>query len=311
MKRTALAVWAALSAAPWVSADTVTLTTGEVLEGTVTDQDDTTVTLMHPVLGEMPIPAVSVTEVLTDPAEAGDEVGEAGQASDEAPVAPAGRGFFEGWSNRFEAGLSGASGNSENVSLYLATTSTRETEQDRDLFTLRYAYAKSEGTSSTNQFSAFYRHDWLVPEEDYFYFGDVGFDWDQFQAWDSRILGHLGAGYRWVEEEDYTLDLLAGLGAIREFGSSNDDIIPEGLLGFDVAWQISEHQSFTWAGRFFPDFNDFGDFRLTNELAWNMNIPDTDNMTLSLGISHEYDSKSTGPVRKNDVLYFATIGFDF
>ena len=53
-------------------------------------------------------------------------------------------------------------------------------------------------------------------------------------------------------EEAFDLDLLAGIGPRKEFGSQDDDWKPEGRLGFDLEWEVTKRQSFDFNSAFFP-----------------------------------------------------------
>ena len=55
-----------LTACGLAIADQVTLTTGETLQGKLTEQTDTVVTLEHPILGTLSIPAEHVSAVVED-----------------------------------------------------------------------------------------------------------------------------------------------------------------------------------------------------------------------------------------------------
>jgi len=220
-------------------------------------------------------------------------------------------GIFSGWKSRFEAGLNGSDGNTEKASLYLSVVSNRETASSRQQFDASYIHGTSDGDQDVGKGTVGFRNDWLFNEKPYFLFADGRADYDRFQAWEFRTSGFLGAGYDWIKKDNYSVTLLAGLGATREFKSVNNEIRPEAMLGTDVTWAISENQDLTYKFRFFPDLDDGGEFRFTNDLAWVIALPDMENANLSLGVKQEYDSHAENTIEENDIYYYVAIGFDF
>lgn len=220
-------------------------------------------------------------------------------------------GIFSGWKSRFEAGLNGSDGNTEKASLYLSVVSSRETTSSRQQFDASYIHGMSDGDQDVGKGTIGLRNDWLFDEKPYFLFADGRADYDRFQAWEYRASGFLGAGYDWIKKDNYSLTLLGGLGITREFNSPNNEIRPEGMLGTDVGWAITENQDLTYKFRLYPDLDDGGEFRLTNDVAWVIALPDMENANLSLGVKQEYDSHAEKPTEKNDIYYYVAIGFDF
>lgn len=309
-------------------ADQVTLTTGEVLQGSITSQTDVTVVLNHPVLGKLAIPADKVAKVMTDAqleaaqkaadeaiAEAkaapADPPADATEATADAPAALEPDGFFDGWESTLDAGLSGTSGNSQNFASYINFKSKKETDRDRWLYDASYRYASEENESSTNRFSTGIVKDWLLPDSDWFYFADGRYDWDQFQSWQSRVTGHGGVGYQFIKDDTWDISGRTGIGAIREFGSDNDTIRPEALAGVDASWKLTKNQSLTGSAYIYPDFDDLGEFRAINKAEWTINMPDLKGAAVKAGIRHEHQSVVDPGDEHNDFWYYAGVSFKF
>lgn len=299
-------------------ADRVTLTTGDVLTGRITEQTDQFVRLAHPVLGELAIPAASVAEALTDAqieaaaqAQAQAEA-QAGADAADPPTAPAEpQGFFAGWESTLDVGLSGTSGNSENVSGFVTFASKKANDTDRWAYDATYRYAAEESESSTNKFTTGLVKDWLMPDSKWFIFADGRFDWDQFESWQTRVQAHVGPGYQFIDNDKWNIVGRAGLGAIREFGSDNDNIRPEGLAGVDATWNFAKDQKLVGSSYIYPDFNDLGEFRTVSKIEWSAKMAALNDASLKAGIKHEHESIVDPGDEKNDFWYFAGLSFGF
>lgn len=304
-------------------AEVIRLSTGEVLTVEVLESNDEIIRVRHAVLGELTLPrdSVSIVAVLEDaPAEAppadappadADAAPAPPQPADavEAPVAPAPP--PKEWKFKLTFAGGASTGNSENINVVSIFTATRETEQLRTVFDAGYFYAESGDTRSENRFTAGARNDWLNPGSRWFYFGQARYDYDEFQSWDQRVAAHAGVGYKLVEPPDWRINLLAGLGAIKEFGSENDDVRPEGLLGVEGEWTISEKQSLKFDSTLFPDLSEIGEFRWVNNIAWSALIDEKTQLSLTAGLAHEYQSEVDPGRDKNDLRVFAGINLEF
>jgi putative salt-induced outer membrane protein YdiY len=293
----------ALSAAAF--GDQVILTSGDVLTGTVSEQTADRVVLQHPVIGEVILPADEIAEVVTDEsiaaAEAAEDMAEAIEESE----------TVKEWKSHFELGLAGAFGNTDTQSFHVGVTSKRESEKTRTGLDARYFYGASDGDRTENRFTAGIKHDWLVPDSQWFYFAQGRYDYDEFQNWEHRLSAHGGVGYDLITEEDMTLSLRAGLGVTKEFGSEDEDFRPEALFGADFTWQISERQAFEASSTIYPDLEEMGEFRLVNTAGWSLLLDEETAMSLSAGLQHEYQSDVDGDTKENDFRLFAGLQFDF
>ena len=118
------------------------------------------------------------------------------------------------------------------------------------------------------------------------------------------------------DEDGKAVDLLTttvrlGAGMKREFGSENDDITPEGLLGAEFACRISDRQRLIGATTVYPDLSENGDFRLVSNLDWAIAIDRMDGISLKLGLTHEYQSITDGEIPHNDLAAHAALVVDF
>jgi putative salt-induced outer membrane protein YdiY len=306
------ALFVALSTA-LAAADTITLTTGETLLGKVVQQTEDAVTFDHPVLGQLTIPAGKVKAVVVGAPDAETKPVAPPEAPPAAPAPkPAEKtGFFGGWKARLEAGANAADGNSEYLNLYLAFKAKKEDKRDRWAFDSAYFLNQSQGQRSKDQFYAALRKDWLVPDTPWYYFAEGRFDYDRFASYDQRLSAAAGAGYEWIKTDKITLGTRLGLGASREFGSQDQNIRPEALVGADLDWKIDDGQTLAAKTTYYPDLGQLGEFRWLNAVEWLIKINRDNGISLKLGAEHEHNSAVDPGVKNNDVKLYAALVWDF
>lgn len=301
-------------------ADSIRLSTGEILQVTILESTDETIRFQHPLLGELTLPRASV-EVLPAPADEGAEpvAGDIqGEQPPESAVPPAEQPIAEPppappkeWNFKFTLAGGAATGNTENANLVTKFDAVRENEQTKLVLDAGFFYAESDNVTSETRFTAGARHDWLKPDSKWFYFADARYDFDDYQSWDHRVSGHVGVGYKLIEPPKWRINLLAGIGAIKEWGSDNDDLRPEALLGVEGEWQIAEKHSVTFDSTLYPDLGDAGEYRWVNNVGWSVLLDNSTNLSLTAGLAHEYQSQVDAGRKHNDLKVFAGIAMEF
>lgn len=301
-------------------AETILLKNGDVINAAKLAETDTTITVSHPAMGEVTIQKDQVDAVYADAAaleaalveadaKAKAEALEAERAADEGVF---GYGFFlKGWNRKVNLGVSGAEGNSQNLNFRASFHGDYEDRDSRWLFDMVYRAAKSDGDTTENQFFAELTKDWLLPDEDYFYFANGRLDLDEFQDWDARLSGFGGVGYQFLKDAKWDVRGRAGLGGNQTFGATVDDdeFTPEALAGINVDYTIKDGHSIAFSNFIFPSLDDGGEFRNVTTLDYVIGL--RDNMDLTLGMANEYESDAPAPTRKNDFTYYITLGWSF
>lgn len=217
----------------------------------------------------------------------------------------------EGWDYTFSAGISGASGNTENFSGRLSLLGERLTDKHETRAHASYIYATAEGTQSASRGEIGVNHDWLL-EGPWRYFAEGLYEYDEFQAWQHRLSGAFGVGYEFINNDKTTLVGRAGFGGSYELGKNAEEkFIPEGLLGLDWTHKLSENTSLKASSTYYPSFDDFGEFRWNNSAGIEVVIDAETGMTMNAGIEHRHDSTPGSGIRPNDVDYFMGIGWKF
>lgn len=225
---------------------------------------------------------------------------------DPEPVEPAPK-----WKQRAEFAYTLNEGNTESSSLRGAYRTKRETEHDKlTIGSVYYRQTEREETTD-HKFNAQVNYDRDIAESRWLWFANGRYDWDQFQSWRHRIGGTGGFGYRLIERDTMELILRAGAGGVKEFGSSRNEFIPEGLAGFDFNWDISERQGIESTFRYYPELAEWGEFRTETTAGWRYALDMKDGLDLTAGLLHEYESEVDEGVEQSDLRLFVGIGLDF
>lgn len=220
-------------------------------------------------------------------------------------------GWLSGWSGSVELGLTGASGNNENFSFRTAANAGREDDRSADKIGIAYTYSSDDGNQTQNRFTADARHDWKFTDSKWrVYFGG-NYEFDEFQDWDHRVSLGPGVGYQAIESEKTSLLLRAAALGTREFGGSDDRWHPEADLGFDLLHQLTERQSLEVNFDLYPSLDPFGPYRFEGDAAWRIELDPEASLFLRIGVEDRYDSSPGLGKKRNDVNYYATIGWAF
>jgi putative salt-induced outer membrane protein YdiY len=126
--------------------------------------------------------------------------------------------------------------------------------------------------------------------------------YDEFQPFDLRLSVNSGVGYKWVDTESFNLLGRFGAGASREFGGPDDEWKAEALFGLDYEYLISDKQRFTMKVDYFPEWEDFGLYRVVSDAGWEIDLDKPKNMSLRFTVNDRFDSTPNG-VAPNLVNY--------
>jgi len=217
-----------------------------------------------------------------------------------------------GWKGSVELGMNGASGNNNRFNLRAGLDAERDSEKYFDKLSLTYTYAQDESVKTQNWFRAEGRHDWKFDDGNPWRVFITGiYEYDDFQDWNQRITIGPGVGYQAIKTDRTDLLLRAGIVGTKEFGGSNNAWTPEADLGFDLEHKLTERQTLSVNYDLYPSLKDAGPFRMTTNVGWQIDIDPETNMFLKLGIEDRYDSRPGPEKNRNDLNYFATIGWSF
>ena len=278
------------------------LTNGDLLSGNVVEEDPQQVVLDHPLLGRLLIDRskiVAITDQHT-PVEVGGPGSQLSPSTREPAMLPA---QGDSINQRIEFGLSGASGNSRNSDFRLGYQRRNQSVQRYSVFKSSYRRQSSDGKTEENDFFTELTYDWLMPNSRWFRFAQGRYDWDDFEDWHSRVSGSGGSGYIFVDHADLRIAGRLGLGLTQTYGGEDDELDPEGIVGFDSHWQINDRQTLELTNTLYLQLDEFGELRNLTSLAWLIKLDQFSGLDLKLGVDNEYESISAGDSRSNDLKY--------
>ncbi len=232
-------------------------------------------------------------EVIATPIDAAD----ATVIVEEAPAVPP-----KIWESSLEFGLSGSSGNSEVFTMRFGAHAKRCVPHDTLTLDLNYSKGSRSGELAEHRALFDVRNEWLFEDNPWTPFVKGSLEYDEFRAFDVRVVANGGLGYQIIKNDATSLIGRLGSGISQEIGGPDDSVVPEGLAGMEYEHQLSERQKLSAATEYFPDIGDVHDFRATNKAAWELLVDPKWNTSLKLAANHRYDSTPHG-LKKNDLDY--------
>jgi len=206
------------------------------------------------------------------------------------------------WAASVELGVNGSAGNSQTVNTRVGVHAKRKSEQH--LFDLDFSYInnKSDSIETANQGLLNTRYDWLLPDSPWSLFVNDSLEFDRFRAFDIRWAANLGIGYALIRNDITTLAGRFGSGVSQEVGGPESRYVPEATFGMLFEHQINELQKVTAKVDYFPDWQDFGGYRINSDVGWEILLSKAMNLSLKLGALDRYDSTPNG-AKPNDLNY--------
>jgi len=299
----------------------VVFPSGDIVTGQVLSRTEQSVTIRHPVLGEMTISltdAASITTIAPAPEETPDAPPPPAPEAQVPPPAPENEPAPEEaepvaeepeypWEIRFELGTTGSTGNTERADFMTSFAAERETNRVYTQFSSDYRLASEDGDTTENRLYSRARNEWKIPDTKWSYFAQLDVDADEFKDYDVRVAAIGGVSYRFLDDERERLVGRVGLGGAREFGSENDEIVPEALFGADYRLKINSRVTFNALAEYFPDLEDPQEFRARGEAALEVALNEDNTWRLRLFIEDRYESEVEGDTEKNDFFYGASL----
>lgn len=218
---------------------------------------------------------------------------------------------WEAWDKSIDIGINGSSGNSEIVNARVQLAGERITETMETRASALYRVSKQDGETSENRFRFDVLNDWIPRDSKIRWWAKGAYEFDEFQAWDHRLSASAGLGYEFVDNDKHTLVGRAGFGGSQTFGDDDEDFRPELVLGLDYRYRIADNQTFTAGTEYLLDVSDTENWRTNTFAQYEAVIDESSGMNFKTGVSHRYDSSPGGDTKKNDLEYFATLGWKF
>jgi putative salt-induced outer membrane protein YdiY len=215
------------------------------------------------------------------------------------------------WKGSFAAGLNGKTGNSQNVDINFALNMTRETDFATTNILANYFYASNNIATTTDRWFSQARQEINLSNPRWSWFNQLGVEIDRFKAYDYRVALHSGLAFKLIDEETRKIKLRLGAGASREVGGVNDDWLPELQLGGDWERQVFESTRVFASFDYFPNFSDFGDYRLNTNAGLDFLVNEARNINFRIFAQNRYDSTPPPGNESSDLDYGAALVVGF
>ena len=209
------------------------------------------------------------------------------------------------WEHALETGLNLSGGTIVDSGLLLRFRhqATLETPASMIRNTIDYTLTSIDDDPSENRASEDLYYEAIMSGRQRRYFAQGTFEYDEFKDWTRRLSFASGLSQVLLEragtldppgEDEPLLEVTSRIGAglHREYGSLETSIIPEGLMGLEVAWKITPLQSLDAGIRGYPDLGDLGEYRTAAYCHWTIRLDSMAGLHLKLGATHEYESQT-------------------
>jgi putative salt-induced outer membrane protein YdiY len=215
-----------------------------------------------------------------------------------------------GWSNTAEVGLNGTDGNSQTTSMQAGADVSWKNERWKIRSDLNFVRTQANEVETQN--NALYDLDVerILGSTPWTTFGELMLEYDEFKAFDLRLAINGGLGYYWIKNDRTSLNTRFGAGTSSEFGGPSEEWKPEAVFGVDAEHRISKHQRLTAKVDYYPSWNQFSDYRLVSDVAWEILLDGSDNLSLKMSANDRYDSTPEGRL-PNDINYSALLLYKF
>lgn len=290
--------------------DVIRLSTGETLRGQIVENTEQGLRFRHPVMGEWVFPPGTATVLSPEAAKAALAPPPPPPPAPPAPPPPPDS-FWKGWKGSVDVGVNGAAGNTENLSARGAVGAKRTTDAMETSTGLSYIYSTDDGDKSKSRGEAFLRNDWLFKNSKWGVFAIGRVEYDEFQDWDWRLSAFAGPTYAFIKTDSTLLRGRAGAGVTKEIGGERNELIPEGMIGADFEHKFNDRHSVYASAEWLPSISDWPDYRLNAKAGYKMVVDPQSKMNLHVGIADRYDSNPGDSIKKNDLEYFLSLGWEF
>ncbi|MHC2070023.1 DUF481 domain-containing protein [Bremerella sp. T1] len=213
------------------------------------------------------------------------------------------------WSNSAELGLNGQTGNTESNSLRVGAKIKRSGEHT--IFSSQLRHLRTADKDGLTQNNAYFNHklEWpLKLHENWSLFETTNLEYDEFKAFDMRLVFNGGVSYKPYKTDQTEWTLSAGSGFSQEFGSPQKGIVPEATLGTEFKHQVTEAQKLEFNYEFFPAFEANEGYRFVADASYVIAL--RDGLSLKLSAVDRYDS-TPNDRKRNDLDYACLLLWEF
>lgn len=248
---------------------------------------------------ESVVPAGQPEAAGPDPAAA--EAASAQEGPAEPPKPSLFRLLISDWKGNVRAGFDLGSGNNDRTRLRTAFDINKSYWGHKTQIFSEYVIAQDNRGESENRLRSFVNQDWSVGDSKLSgVFLRVNGDTDRFQDYEYRVNVSSGAKYQFVKNDKTDIFGRIGGSARREFGSGDDDWVPEGFLQIEVKHRISDRQRIDGRVEYRPEIEQPSRYRVDARANWNIDVDPDNGLALQLSATNRYDARPSRRPERND-----------
>lgn len=208
----------------------------------------------------------------------------------------------DGWSNSFEIGINGSTGNADSFSIRTGAHLQRTVDASTFTFDVKYAKTLSHGFETQHNALLNSNVESDLGDSPFTSFLKTSLEYDEYKAFDLRTAINVGVGLYLLKAEDAKFIVRFGSGVSRELGGPDDRYVPEAVYGLEFDRRLTKRQKLYATFDYFPDWTDYSDYRLVTNAGWEFVLDQESNLSLKLGAIDRYDSTPHGR-KPNDLDY--------
>lgn len=216
------------------------------------------------------------------------------------------------WTNRFELGVTGAEGNTRQFATQAVARAVRQGEVTKLTMDLRYLTTHVDYVMTQN--AAYYdgRVEIPYPDTPWSNFLHNTLEYDEFKGFDARVTADAGLSYDFLKSDaPLLLQGRMGAGFSREYGGTQDEIVPEVSSGGTYEHQFTKRQKVRLVCDYFWDVRDANDFRIRSEFAWEIKVDEAGSFLWQASLLDVYDSTPLDGFEHNDLTYSVRAVYEY
>jgi putative salt-induced outer membrane protein YdiY len=287
------------------SATSIKLLTGDEINGEIIEQTGSYLKIKHDVLGDLTIHLDKITAIDNKPVQPINVTTADLIEKESRDYGLFGFGILPNWDRSLTIGLNGKKGNSQLIDFHVAFDGDYKDGDKRWDFGIDYDFNEDNGKKTEDDLEVHLTRDWLHSASDWFYFATGKYEQDKFKSWDYRLTGIVGAGYQFIETDDFSLIGRTGIAGKKNYGGEHDNFEPELMFGAETDWTISKIQSLAFKTEFFMPFERASDYRNVSKLDWKFKLDSSMDLSFKLGLENEYETVINDGDKHNDFKYRA------
>ncbi len=217
------------------------------------------------------------------------------------------------WTGFLDLGYAATKGNASTQTFTLSTRADRAT--NRDKISVYYtSIFSSNSTTGTNLTTANSKRGGVMYDvnlnKQWFAWGSVDLESDQFQKLDLRFVPQGGAGHHTINTDVTKLDLRVGAAGNREFFSTGlQRNSTEIVMGEDFLHSFNKSTSIQEKVRFYPNVSNTGAYRFNFDTTFSTSLLKW--LSWQVTLSDRYLSNPVPGRKTNDILYSTGVRLTF